>query len=59
MLSDQRCQVLTSPPAAAAAAAAITAAATAAAVSLEVSLYRGVQEVKEEVGRREREGRAV
>lgn len=44
------------PPAAA---AAITAAATTAAVFLEVSLYRGVQEVKEEVGRREREGRAV
>lgn len=52
MLSDQRCQVLTFPPAAAAAT-------TAAAASSEVSLYRGVQEVKEEVGRRKREERAV
>lgn len=52
MLSDQGCQVLAFPPATAVAAAA-------AAVSLEVSLYRGVQEVKEEVGRRKREERAV
>lgn len=52
MLSDQRCQVLTFPPA-------VIAAAAAAAASSEVSLYRGVQGVREEVGRGRREEWAV